>query len=169
MACTVRYADVYGILAAPPCTDFSLAKGNRPRDLAGAMETVESCMRVIKYCQIYGNLKFWALENPRGLLRQFLGKPAMTFEQWQWGDGMIKPTDIWGYFNPPVPTVRERPAALVNKHKYANSHGVLLSNPVCPPECAEYVGRLNGYQAKRAAMRAITPAGFAVAFYKANK
>ena len=32
---TVLYKDVYGILAAPPCTEFSVAKGNAPRDFEG--------------------------------------------------------------------------------------------------------------------------------------
>lgn len=40
-------AGVYGILAAPPCTEFSVAKGAQPRDFAGAMEIVQVCFKII--------------------------------------------------------------------------------------------------------------------------
>ena len=56
--------NVYGILAAPPCTEFSIAKGSRPRDFAGGMEIVEACLRIIWRCRMTGSLKFWAMENP---------------------------------------------------------------------------------------------------------
>ena len=40
---------VYGILAAPPCTEFSIARSTAktPRDLQGAMEIVSACLRII--------------------------------------------------------------------------------------------------------------------------
>ena len=60
--------NVYGILAAPPCTEFSIAKGSRPRDFAGGMEIVEACLRIIWRCRMTGSLKFWAMENPVGFL-----------------------------------------------------------------------------------------------------
>lgn len=78
----IKYADVYGILAAPPCTEFSVAKGSRPRDFASAMVVVRACLEIIWHCRIYGGLRFWALENPVGFLRQFLGVPTYQFEQW---------------------------------------------------------------------------------------
>src|SRR3989344_4158738 len=64
--------EVYGILAAPPCTEFSVAKGNRSRDLRAGMRVVRACLQIIWEARLNGNLKFWALENPRGFLRQFL-------------------------------------------------------------------------------------------------
>lgn len=72
--------NVYGILAAPPCTEFSLAKGGLPRDFDTGMETVAACLQIIWQCRKQDKLAFWALENPRGLLRQFLGRPHFTFE-----------------------------------------------------------------------------------------
>lgn len=89
--------EVYGILAAPPCTKFSVAKGNRPRDFSTALEIVKACQSIIWRCRLAGGLKFWAMENPRGFLRQFIGIPKFTFEQWEYGDWQIKPTDIWGF------------------------------------------------------------------------
>ena len=97
--------NVYGILAAPPCTMFSRARTNAktPRDLDGAMDVVASCMRIIWASQSSGSLEWWALENPMGLLRQFLGNPAFSFRGWEYGDAKhMKFTDIWGYFDPPV-------------------------------------------------------------------
>ena len=154
-------AGVYGILAAPPCTEFSLAKGARPRNLEVGMAVVAACMRIIWHCRLNGSLKFWAIENPRGLLRQFLGKPAMTFEQWQYGSISIKPTDLWGYFKAPAATVQQKPQKLEQQHKYQHRHGVLMSNPTCPQEYADL-------GLDRAAIRAITPQGFARAFFQAN-
>ena len=46
-------------------------------------------------------LKFWALENPFGLLRRFLGHPVMIFNPYDFGDGYQKKTCLWGFFNIP--------------------------------------------------------------------
>lgn len=159
--------NVYGILAAPPCTEFSIAKGSHPRDFAGGMEVVEACLKIIWRCRLSGSLKFWALENPVGFLRQFLGKPHYTFYQWWFGDLGIKRTDLWGYFNPPRKTVKVKPEGLTRKYG-SRTNGRGWSKPECPPEYAEYISRLHG-DAKRAALRAITPPGFAQAFFKANR
>lgn len=156
--------NIYGVLAAPPCTEFSLAKSNKERDLYNAMRIVESCMQIIwaiRSCKD-SNLKFWALENPRGLLRQFLGAPAFTFEHWQFGEDSIKPTDIWGYFNPPKPTVKNRPDLLTKTFLNKSVNSKTWSAPACPPQYEH----LN---LSRAELRAITPKGFAEAFYHANK
>ena len=94
---------IHGVLAAPPCTMFSLARtrAKRPRDFSEGMQIVAACLRVIWECRARGNLKWWALENPRGFLRQFLGKPAMTWRPCDFGDPHTKPTDLWGYFKEP--------------------------------------------------------------------
>ncbi|MBU7006335.1 hypothetical protein [Phosphitispora fastidiosa] len=160
----VLYDDVYGILAAPPCTEFSLAKGNKPRDLKSAMKLVEACLKIIWHCRFYNHskLKFWAMENPVGLLRQFLGKPAFTFEQWQFGDEGIKPTDLWGYFNPPKPIIKEKPENLSVRYPRGSRNGRRMVSPICPPEYKHL-------KLTRAEIRAITPPGFAKAFFKANR
>lgn len=154
-------AGVYGILAAPPCTEFSLAKGGRPRDFAGGMEIVEACLRIIWQCRLSGGLQFWALENPVGFLRQFLGVPAYQFEHWEFGDQQLKRTDLWGYFCPPHKTVKTKPDNLTTRYT-RRSNGRGWSKPVCPPEYA-HLGL------DRAAIRAITPPGFAQAFFRANR
>jgi site-specific DNA-cytosine methylase len=93
--------NVYGILAAPPCTEFSVLNciaEARDRDEDAGMEIVNACLKIIEKC----NPKFWAMENPRGYLRKYMGKPALTFQPWQFGDGWTKATDLWGRFAPPV-------------------------------------------------------------------
>ena len=66
--------EVYGILAAPPCTMFSFARTNakKPRDLKEGMECVRACLDIIwKIMEIKQDttkktlpLKFWAFQNP---------------------------------------------------------------------------------------------------------
>lgn len=159
---TVLYDDVYGILAAPPCTEFSRAKGGAPRDFSSGVEVLNACLTVIQQCRMHTKLAFWALENPVGFMRQFIGRPHFTFEHWQFGDMQIKPTDIWGYFKEPAATVKERPALLAHMYPKGSSNGRGWAAPQCPLEYADM-------GLDRAAIRAITPPGFANAFYRANK
>ena len=95
--------NAYGVLAAPPCTEFSFAKhfhgkGNYTHNYKEGLEIVSACMRIILTC----NPKFWAIENPRGYLKNWLGVPAMTFEPYYFGDMYQKKTDLWGVFNFPA-------------------------------------------------------------------
>jgi hypothetical protein len=129
------------------------------------MEVVEACLRIIWQCRIHGSLKFWALENPVGFMRQFLGIPRYTFEQWQFGGDKIKPTDLWGYFKEPKPMVVAKPEK-VTTSLGRRSHGVEWAKLDCPEEYAHL--NVLPYNQRRAALRAITPAGFAQAFFKAN-
>lgn len=153
--------EVYGILAAPPCTMFSLARtrAKTPRDFRIGMETVTACLRIIWACRyqpLYakdGALKFWALENPMGFLRQFLGKPALTFDPCDYGDPYTKKTDLWGYFNTP----KKQPVLIdVETQLRLNPNTRKL------PSISEFTG------SKQVAKRSITPAGFAKAFFEAN-
>ena len=154
--------NIYGVLAAPPCTMFSIARMNAktPRDLVGGLATVNNCLAIIHALQMQGNwLKFWALENPRGFLRKFLGLPPYSFEHWQFDTESLhcKPTDVWGNFVPPKAKVKTKPVMTERNHRDMN-----WQRPVAPA----------GYEhlnLDRAGIRAITPAGFAEAFYKANR
>lgn len=154
-------SSVYGILAAPPCTEFSIAKGAAPHDWEKGLTTVRACLEIIWKCRSASKLKFWCMENQTGFLRQFLGMPVMRFEQWQFEGKYIKPTDLWGYFNKPTPVVKLQPSELTVKiGKRTNSRD--WGSPKKPKEYEHL-------KLDRAAIRAITPPGFAQAFYKANK
>jgi len=146
---------VYGILAAPPCTMFSRARttAKTPRDFQGALEVVRACLEIIWLARSAGSLKFWALENPMGLLRQFIGNPAYSFKGWEFGDNHVKFTDLWGYFNNPV------------KKRGTRAPGFNRKNWASPKKPKEF----SHLKLDRAGIRAITPKNFAKAFYKANK
>ena len=105
--------NIYGILAAPPCDQFSFAKTTgKPRELERGFEVVRACLNIIWKVQMklkspYAKtttLKFWAMENPNGLLKRFMGKPVFEFNPYDFGDQYQKNTNLWGYFNFPNKT-----------------------------------------------------------------
>lgn len=169
-------ANVYGILAAPPCDQFSFAKTTgKPRNLKEGLIIMEACLRIIWQCQLnlvspYAkttSLKFWALENPNGLMKRFLGKPAYIFDPWEFGDQYKKNTFLWGWFNEPKKTYSKIDSVMTNEqielHK-TNSKKLPKFDRLKTKEIhPEYYGKED-----RRARRAITPAGFARAFFKAN-
>jgi len=153
---------VYGILAAPECTQFSIARttAKEPRDLRKGMILVEACMQLIWEARKRNKLAFWALENPRGLLRQFLGIPILSYQPDEYGELYTKHTDIWGYFKIPEklknkPIIPERV-----KMQFAKNNRIL-------PELPE--GYKPAYGRNQAARRSMTSPKFANAFFKANK
>lgn len=159
-ALSIPISRIHGILAAPPCTMFSIARSTAktPRDFIGGMLVVQSCLQIVWWCRAKGNLQWWALENPVGFLRQFLGKPPYSFRQWWFGEDRSKPTDLWGYFNDPKRLVQTEPIFLQKTNNGVRKRdGVPLKNR----NAAWYA---NG----SAADRAITPPLFAKAFFKAN-
>lgn len=147
--------NVYGILAAPPCTMFSLARttAKTPRDFTGAMKVVKACLEIIWAARAGGGLKFWALENPTAYLRQFIGKPFMTFQPYEFGDRYKKSTDLWGYFNTPT----KNPVVLTDKE-------IRESRVNTRP-----LPKIAGMKLSIADRRAITPEKFAQAFFRANR
>ncbi len=171
--------NVYGILAAPPCTMFSFARTNakKPRDLYEGMEVVRACLDIIwSSMETIGptqnkrpfTLRFWALENPYfGLLRNFLGKPAFVFDPYEFGDAYQKRTALWGHFNEPIKTpvkmsTKAKAKAKTNSylHTIGTKFDMLKSKDIHPESFGEF---------DRQTRRSITPAGFADAFFKANQ
>lgn len=152
--------DVYGIFVAPPCPMFSFCRTNakKPRDLKRGMELVITCLHIIWKCQYNlakdtdkkPNLKFWALENPNGMLKWFLGKPAFEFNPYDFGDNYKKKTHLWGWFNEPKKNPIECTKPKFDRLSTKEIHG-------------EYYGKYD-----RTTRRAITPSGFAKAFFEAN-
>ena len=150
--------NVYGIIANPPCTQFSMARGSpkTPRDLREGMRLVKECLRIIWECQYSctGNanqpspLKFWAIENPAtGFLRWFLGDPAFEYNQVEYGATLTKRTALWGYFNYP-----KRPI-LYNQVLSGSTMGKT---------------RETGRHDDKDGRRSHCPINFAMAFYEAN-
>lgn len=90
---------VHGIIANPVCTEFSTAEGfHITKDLEKGMFLVNHCLRIIKST----NPEFWVIENPaNGRLKEFLGKPDMVYQPWEFGSPWTKKTALWGKFNKP--------------------------------------------------------------------
>lgn len=92
-------SNVYGIIANPVCTEFSIAKGfDKQGNYEKGMFLVRECQRIIAEC----NPVFWVIENPAtGRLKDFLGEPTMTYEPWHFGSPWTKKTALWVKFNIP--------------------------------------------------------------------
>lgn len=130
---------VHGVLAAPPCTCFSYARNRYP----AKGDELAAAIGVVAACLRVIAMcqpKWWALENPVNLLRRHLGEPQFKFSQWEFGDPAEKRTGIWGRFTEPTrkPGRRTKPSTWNT------------STPNAHPNDA------------------ITPPGFARAFFEAN-
>ena len=147
--------NVYGILAAPPCTMFAASGARWKRtetQILEALSIVDACLRIIT---IYKPV-FWALENPVGKLIHYLGKPVMYFQPYEYGDPYTKKTCLWGNFNKPIKNPVESQCESLSGHsKPARRFPSKMH--LLPPS------------ANRQVLRSITPPGFAKAFFEANK
>ena len=161
----------YGILAAPECAQFSNARltPKKARNLQKGMELVIACLDIIwkaQYSLKAPNakstpLKFWALENSAGMLKYFLGIPTFEFHPYDFGHPYRKRTYIWGWFHLPQKKEPVEPGEF-NHSKLGirdleKLHGTIPSSYVKPKG-----------QRKDKTLRAITPSGFAQAFFEAN-
>jgi hypothetical protein len=157
---------VYGILAAPPCTIFSLA-GNKYRfeekksltyldKLIPALELVNSCLHIIRDTRPV----FWALENPAGTLKHYLGEPMMYFNPCDFGDAYTKKTALWGNFIPPLPLI------LGKDNSVEPEFVTLKSGKRMSPM---HYNAFHLKPEKRAEVRSVTPPGFAGAFFEVNQ
>jgi len=145
-------ANVYGVLAAPPCEMFSIARQTAatPRDIRGAMNVVNACIRI----GWTAKPKFFALENPSfGKLVHWLGPPKYKFHPWHFGDQRSKSTGLWGFFNHPVKVFHDINAVMSDEQIALSQRNSL---PLPGP----------GTWKER---RAKTPQRFAQAFFEANR
>jgi hypothetical protein len=146
--------EVHGILAAPPCTDFSVSGAQYWPDKDGdgrtltSLSIVDACLRAVA---IY-RPKWWVLENPVGRLRRYLGPPKHSFNPWEYAgygsdaDRYTKKTLLWGDFVPPI------------------------ESPLSPLASGNdtWIMKLGGKSEKTKTLRSMTPLGFAKAFREAN-
>jgi hypothetical protein len=158
---------IHGILMAPPCTHFSCAgnrwwkeKGEGP--LLEGLAIVDACLRAVA---IY-KPTWWALENPTGRLRDYLGPPAWRFNPCDFGDPYTKRTGLWGHFTPPVPLFSRQARMAVepifSAPGYVGGSGTGRRPSYINPNRSEFAGE------KRKTERSATPPGFAQAFFEAN-
>lgn len=97
------------IWASPPCKTFSIANTpmsvnwwrGKPSSPAvfEALANVAYTLKIIEHL----NPPYWALENPRGMLRTIHMMdqyPRRTVTYCQYGHDAMKPTDLWGRLPP---------------------------------------------------------------------
>lgn len=162
--------NVYGVIANPVCTEFSIAKGFHINgDLEKGMFLVNHCLRIIKEC----NPTFWAIENPAtGKLKDFLGKPAFVYQPWEFGSPWTKKTALWGKFNIPIKTY--------NKWEDLKKLDNLYIRGNRKKPSLVYLHKNDKYKIKEwewaydlinddMSLRSMCSDGFAKAFYEANK
>jgi hypothetical protein len=131
---------IHGVLAAPPCKDFSAAGARNwarkliSGQLEGSLAVVRACLRIVEEVAP----AWWALENPPGRLPFLIGPPAYKFQPWWFGDPWTKLTYLWGRFRAPA------------------------LGPLVVP-----AGGLTA-RVRSPAARARTPPGFSAAFFRAN-
>lgn len=144
--------EVYGILAAPPCTCFAISGARWERteeQMIDALSIVDACLRIVWYCKP----NWWALENPVGRLPQFIGPYQYTFQPFEYGDPWTKRTCIWGeHVKPRVKNPVKPIGQCTGTEEYV------------PPD---WVHKLPP-SPDRTKLRSVTPSGFAQAFFEAN-
>jgi site-specific DNA-cytosine methylase len=127
----------HGILAAPPCTVFALSGVSWPRsdkERIQGISVVDACLRII-FCM---RPAWWALENPVGILKRYIGEPVLRFHPCDYGDPYTKYTCIWGQF------------AIPKRNRVKPTEGSLM------------------HRIRDPKLRSVTPPGFARAFFDAN-
>jgi hypothetical protein len=144
---------IRGILAAPPCDHFAASgarwwEGKGEDAILGGLAIVDACLRAVA---IYRPV-WWALENPVGRLRRWLGPPAWSFDPCDFGltdeDAYTKKTLLWGNFTPPVPLF-----------------SATARNPLVPVLGSKMHRMSSSWKAERSE----TPEGFAKAFFEVNQ
>lgn len=141
--------DVYGILAACPCTDFAIsgARHFAAKDADGRTETskelVFQTLRTVEYFRP----KFWVIENPVSRIERLTGLPKarFSFDPCHFGSPYTKKTMLWGVFNENIPLAPVDPVEGSKMHRLYGGKSVATKNA-----------------------RSETPEGFAYAFFQAN-
>jgi glutathione S-transferase len=185
------YDTIDGILAAPPCTDFtvSAARHWKKQDATGStacsIELVRQTLRTVDFLKP----AFWAIENPAGRIAALV--PGVGGRKMVWD-----PCDFAGWTSPTAKdlarleklrkknlhagdTFSKEDVDLVKRINAYTKRTVLYGDfnalqkrriePVNTSKWGSWLQSLGGKSAKTKELRSVTPAGFARAFYEANK
>ncbi len=165
----VERRETVGILAAPPCTHFTVSGSQywAAKDMDGrTAENLRLVMRVLDVVDMCPNLRFWMMENPVGRLPQWIGRPERiegryTFDPCDYAgyaldpaeDQYTKKTCMWGKFRLP-PKRRLEPVM----HTTADGK-----------RGSWMWAKLGGKSEKTKELRATTPLGFSKACWIGNR
>lgn len=162
--------NVYGIIANPPCTEFSTAKCfTHKGDIDKGMFLVNHCLRIIKE----SNPEWYIIENPaKGRLREQLGKPNYIYQPWWYGSPWTKQTALWGSFTTPKRKYlkwEEVPNKIdLWKRKGRKIPGLVYLHKNDKYKIKEFEWAYNLINDDMS-LRSMCCDGFAKAFYEANK
>jgi len=92
------------IWASPPCNAFSMASVSSYWTKVNEVYLPKREKTIYFLNLIYHTLwlinelkpRYWFLENPRGMLHKFIGKPSGWITYCQYGENRMKPTNLWG-------------------------------------------------------------------------
>lgn len=137
----------------------------RERKPEDGMVIVNACLKIIEQCKP----KWWALENPVGYLREYLGKSTLVFQPWEYGDPWTKRTEIWGDFNIPKKIYSNWESVPDKLNLYARPGRKKPNFAYLHKSAIKEIPQLQWASPNTDAdFRAITPPGFAKAFFDAN-
>jgi hypothetical protein len=159
---------IAGVIAQPPCTTFASSGarwwgdrhnrqwGNLVQKMWGRWATkefdspLEYNRALVAVTEEYIHRAapdFFVIENPNGRIASETGlpKPQLVVQPHHFGDPYTKHTNLWGKFNPELPTANVHPAEGSRVHK------------------------LRSRDEKENGLRSLTPEGFAYAFALANR
>lgn len=153
---------IHGVLAAPPCTDFTIsgARWWSTKDSDGSTEAslqlIDKTLQIINALDEQQALAWFAIENPVGRLQRLrpqLGKPRLIWQPWWYGDAYTKRTCLWGRFNENLVRTPVEPEMFETSNGKRGSYMWM---------------RMGGKSDRTKELRSITPPGFARAFFNAN-
>lgn len=161
---------VYGVIANPVCTEFSIARGrHKVENPEQGMFLVKHCQRIIATCQPH----FWVIENPAtGKLKDFLGKPDFVYEPWEFGSPYTKKTALWGNFNVPVKLYSCWEDVPKNKNLYIRPTRKKPSMAFLHKSSIEHLPEFHCFREhikNDMSFRSLCGQNFAKAFYEVNK
>ena len=168
--------EVYGILAAVPCTDFAISgarhftKKDADGTTAQSIKLVEKTMEIINYFEP----TFWVIENPMSRIHKLmpeLGQVKFKFHPCDFAGYLEdkeerdsnrynKTTWLWGNFNNPMPKRLEPFMKDSPIWKRTDAKGNSISGKT--------FGKKGLTRQDWANIRSATPMGFAWAFYESN-
>lgn len=194
--CLENFENVDGVLAAVPCTDFTVSGAQywSQKDSDGrtarSLEFVYQVLRIVDLFKPtdpdYRGTFFWALENPVGRLSSLvpqLGKP-WYFDPWEFAGYQVKDRKILKELDrirlkDGKGITQEEFDLVVQSNAYTKKTGLwgefnrnLKKNPIEKIRLTtqgSFTQKYGGKSDKTKEARSFTPEGFAKAFFEANK
>lgn len=169
-AVLVRKLKPYFIFGFPPCTDVAVSGAKHferklREDPAAMAKAAELALRVPLLALDVDAI--WAFENPKSMLKHYLGEPNYKFDPWEFG-GYLPEDDVhprWPDYIPP------RDAYPKETWLWASPSFIFppKAEVYCPPGWSPQTTKLGGKSERTKQIRSETPRGFAKAVFMSNR